>query len=130
LTSSGIAQQEIPPSICDQAFSLFYLTVKIKKAGTRPAHREIPQTLPVLQAGELEKAPPGLPPATREAKVETFFLTCWPPQVGQTTSLVALALRTSSSKGRPHSWQMNSYIGIFFTSIGIDHSFVDSMQKG
>jgi hypothetical protein len=108
LTSSGFAQRGIPPSIGDQAFSLFYPTGKRKKAGTRPAHREIPQTLPVLQAGELEKAPAELPPATREAKVETFFLTCWLPQPGQITSIVALALRTSSSKGLPHSWQMNS----------------------
>jgi hypothetical protein len=90
-----------------------------KKAGTRPAHREIPQTLPGLQAGALETTPPELPPATRAAKVEIFFLTCRLPQPGQTTSDTALALRTNSSKGLPHSWQINSNIGMFYTSIHV-----------
>jgi hypothetical protein len=53
-----------------------------------------------------------LPPATLEAKVEIFFLTCWLLQAGQITSFVALALRTSSSNGQPHSSQTNSKIGI------------------
>jgi hypothetical protein len=85
---------------------------KNKKAGTRPAHREIPQTLPVLQAEELNRAPPEPLPDTRAAKVEIFFLTCGLPQSGQWTSTAALELRTSSSNGLPHDWQINSKIGI------------------
>jgi hypothetical protein len=52
------------------------------------------------------------PPAIREAKVESFFFTAWLPQAGQIISAVALALRTSSSKGFPQSWQINSKMGI------------------
>jgi hypothetical protein len=55
-----------------------------------------------------------LPPDTLEAKVEIFFLMLELWQAGQTTSLVALALRTNSSNGFPHSAQTNSKIGITF----------------
>jgi hypothetical protein len=55
-----------------------------------------------------------LPPDTLEAKVEIFFLMLGLWQAGQTTSLVALALRTNSSNGFPHSAQTNSKIGIMF----------------
>ncbi len=55
-----------------------------------------------------------LPPDTLEAKVEIFFLMLGLWQAGQTTSLVALALRTNSSNGFPHSAQTNSKIGITF----------------
>jgi hypothetical protein len=73
----------------------------------------MPQVPPVLQleAGALlkEKA---LPPDTLEAKVEIFFFTFWLWQDGQTTSLTALEVRTSSSKGLLHSEQTNSKMGI------------------
>jgi hypothetical protein len=55
-----------------------------------------------------------LPPATFDAKVEIFFLTLALWQTGHTTSLAALALRTSSSNGFPHSAHTNSNIGIMF----------------
>jgi hypothetical protein len=55
-----------------------------------------------------------LPPDTLEAKVEIFFLTFWLLHAGQTTSLAALALRTSSSNGQPHSAHTNSKMGIIF----------------
>ena len=73
----------------------------------------MPQVPPVLQleAGALLKENE-LPPETLEAKVEIFFLTFWLWQDGQTTSLVALLLRTNSSKGLLQSEQTNSKIGI------------------
>jgi len=71
----------------------------------------MPQVLPVLQEA-LELKEDGLPPLNFEAKVETFLRTCLLWHAGQTTSLVALALRTSSSKESPHSRQVNSKIGI------------------
>ena len=58
--------------------------------------------LPVLQE-EPELKESELPPATFEAKVETFFRTWELWQAGQTTSFVRLALRTNSSKESPHS---------------------------
>jgi hypothetical protein len=56
-----------------------------------------------------EKEPP---PETREAKVEIFLLTCELPHFGQVTSLIALLLRTSSSKDRLQSAHTNSNRGI------------------
>ena len=53
-----------------------------------------------------------LAPFTFDAKVEICFATLLLAQKGQTTSSVALELRTSSSKGVPQSWQINSNIGI------------------
>jgi hypothetical protein len=53
-----------------------------------------------------------LAPLTFEAKVEICFATLLLAQKGQTTCSVAFALRTSSSKGVPQSWQINSNIGI------------------
>ena len=78
---------------------------------------QIPQRLPVLQeaAGALEYVPAD--PATFEAKVEICFATWLLPQDGQTTSPTALELRTSSSKGEPHSWHINSKIGINFSLV-------------
>jgi hypothetical protein len=76
---------------------------------------QIPQRLPVLQeaAGALAYEPPD--PAIFEAKVEICFATWLLPQVGQITLSIALELRTSSSKGAPHSWHINSKIGIHFS---------------
>jgi hypothetical protein len=72
----------------------------------------MPQVPPVLhEAAELalnEKEPP----ADLEAKVESFFLILGLPQVGQLTSLVALELRSSSSKGWLQSEHTNSNKGI------------------
>ena len=78
---------------------------------------QIPQRLPVLQeaAGVLEYALAD--PATFEAKVEICFATWLLPQDGQITSPIALELRTSSSKGAPHSWHRNSKIGIHFSLV-------------
>ena len=58
------------------------------------------------------------PPDTLEAKVEICFLTWAPWQAGQVTSLVAAALRTSSSKGLPQSSHTNSKMGIQALSMG------------
>jgi hypothetical protein len=73
----------------------------------------MPQVLPVLQ---LEAAlllnENVLPPLDLDAKVDSFFLICGLPQLGQITSLIALVLRTSSSNGWPHSLHSNSKIGI------------------
>ena len=78
---------------------------------------QIPQRLPVLQeaAGALAYEP--LDPAIIEAKVEICFAIWLLPQDGQVTSPIALELRTSSSKGEPHSWQRNSKIGIRFSLV-------------
>jgi hypothetical protein len=67
----------------------------------------------VLQLADEElNAETELPPETFEANVEIFFLTCWLPQHGHTTSSIALALRTSSSNGSPHSEHSNSNNGM------------------
>jgi hypothetical protein len=73
----------------------------------------MPQVPPVLQleAGALLNENE-LPPEALEAKVEIFFFTFWLWQDGQTTSLAALLLRTSSSKGLLQSEQTNSKMGI------------------
>jgi hypothetical protein len=78
---------------------------------------QIPQRLPVLHeaAGALAYDPPD--PAIIEAKVEICFSTRLLPQDGQITSPIALELRTSSSKGAPHSWHRNSKIGIHFSLV-------------
>jgi len=61
---------------------------------------QAPQTLPVLHEADAPAfSEKEFPPETFEAKVDTFFLTCELPHDGQVTSLVSLALRTSSSKG-------------------------------
>jgi hypothetical protein len=74
---------------------------------------QIPQRLPVLQlAEERLYAETELAPEIFEANVEIFFLTCWLPQHGHTTSSTALALRTSSSNGSPHSEHSNSNNGM------------------
>ena len=70
----------------------------------------MPQVLPVEQAAldaldALANAPTEF---VFDAKSEIFRLTCWLPHVGQTTSLVASALRTSSSNERSHVAQLNS----------------------
>jgi hypothetical protein len=73
----------------------------------------MPQPPPVLQdeaALELNENEP--PPLTLDANVESFFLTCGLPQLGQVTSAMALELRSSSSKGWLQSVQMNSNSGI------------------
>jgi hypothetical protein len=61
-------------------------------------------------AGALEKEL--LLPFTLDAKVDICFVTISLSQNGQATSSTADALRTSSSKGVPQSWQTNSKIGI------------------
>jgi len=53
-----------------------------------------------------------LVPLIFEAKVEICFATWSLSQKGQATSSTVFALRTSSSKGVPQSWQTNSKIGI------------------
>jgi hypothetical protein len=70
--------------------------------------------LPVEQdeAELFEKLAEKLPPATRAAKVDICFFTWLLPQAGQMTPSVEAALRSSSSKGRPHSVQTNSKIGM------------------
>ena len=67
----------------------------------------MPQVLPVEQAAldALANAPTVF---AFDAKSEIFRLTCWLPHLGQTTSLVASALRTSSSNERSHVAQLNS----------------------
>ena len=79
-------------------------------------YREMPQVPPVLhdEAG-LELNESELPPESREANVEIFFLTSGLPQCGQTTSLVALALRTSSSKDFWQVGQVNSKSGMLIS---------------
>jgi hypothetical protein len=59
-----------------------------------------------------------LPASTFDANVDIFFFTCLLPQAGQATSSILLALKTSSSKDRPHLTQANSKIGII-------HSWVE-----
>jgi hypothetical protein len=73
----------------------------------------MPQVPPVLQEAD-EPAPSEkvLPPADLEAKVESFFLIFGLPQVGQLTSLIALELRSSSSKGWLQSAHTNSNKGM------------------
>ena len=72
--------------------------------------------LPVLQEAD-ELVPNEIPeePETREANLDIFFFTCEPPQAGQTTSSVALALRTNSSKSLSHDVQTNSNKGILLS---------------
>ena len=60
----------------------------------------------------------GLPPEPREAKIESFFLTFGLPQAGQVTSEVALALRSSSSKGWLQVVQVNSKRGMVTPKCG------------
>ena len=72
--------------------------------------RRMPQVLPVehdaLDAlGALANAPTLF---IFDANSEIFRLTCWLPHLGQTTSLVASALRTNSSNERSHVEQLNS----------------------
>lgn len=72
-----------------------------------------PQTLPLPHAAADELLEKELVwPATFEANVEIFFLTCTLPHAGQVTPSIALALRMSSSNGWPHSLHWNSKIGI------------------
>jgi hypothetical protein len=61
-----------------------------------------------------ELAPNEIPPEPeiREANLDIFFFTSEPPQAGQTTSSVALALRTNSSKSISHVSHTNSNKGI------------------
>jgi hypothetical protein len=66
------------------------------------------------------------PPLTFDANVDNFFLIFGLPQDGQATSSMAAALRTSSSKGWPHSVQMNSNRGMIFSG-GIEFA---SRQTG
>jgi hypothetical protein len=73
---------------------------------------QIPQRLPELQEAAEALEYELLVPLTLDAKVEICFATCSLSQKGQATSSTAVALRTSSSKGDPHSWQTNSNIGI------------------
>jgi hypothetical protein len=82
---------------------------------TRSRTDQIPQRLPLLQEADwaLENEPAD--PATVEAKVEICFVTWVLSQKGQDTSATALELRSSSSKGVPHSWHTNSKIGINFS---------------
>ena len=49
-----------------------------------------------------------VPPATRLENSDSFFFTCWLSQLGQATSLTALALRTNLSKDVPQLGQSNS----------------------
>ena len=82
---------------------------------TRSRVDQIPQRLPLLEHAAEEFEKELADPATVEAKVEICFATWVLPQKGQDTSPIALKLRTSSSKGVPHSWQTNSKIGINFS---------------
>jgi hypothetical protein len=69
--------------------------------------------LPVLQdAAELPPKEIPVEPEIREANFEIFFFTSEPPQEGHTTSSVALALRTNSSKSFSHVVHTNSNNGI------------------
>jgi hypothetical protein len=82
-------------------------------AGSRPDQRGTPQVPPVAQDEvELPRENP-LPPEIFEAKEETFLRTWGLPHSGQRTSLIKVLLRSSSSKGVPHSLHSNSKIGIF-----------------
>jgi hypothetical protein len=72
----------------------------------------MPQVLPVLHELALALSENDAPALILEAKVDIFFFTFGLPHLGQLTSLIALLLRTNSSKGRPHSSQTNSKIGI------------------
>jgi len=66
---------------------------------TRPISAQNPQVLPVLHdADALAPIEKELPPNTLDTKVEILFLTCWLLHDGQTTILVSLPLRSSSSK--------------------------------
>jgi hypothetical protein len=74
--------------------------------------REIPQVPVPHEAAELALREKDPPPVTRDAKVEIFLFTCELPHFGQVTSLIALLLRTSSSKDRLQSAHTNSNRGI------------------
>jgi hypothetical protein len=65
-----------------------------------------------VEAGELVKVPAENPLGVFVANLEICFLTRVLPHSGQVTPLAEAALRTSSSNGRPQSWQTNSKIGI------------------
>jgi len=82
---------------------------------TRSRADQIPQRLPLLEHAAEEFEKELADPATVEAKVEICFVIWVLSQEGQDTSLIALELRSSSSKGVPHSWQTNSKIGINFS---------------
>ena len=73
-----------------------------------------------------------VPPETFEAKVEIFLLMCWLPQHGHTTSSTALALRTSSSNGSPHSEHSNSNNGMHTSVKRIYPNFIwmQNQEKG
>jgi len=74
--------------------------------------------LPVLhEALELALNENDPPPEILDAKVEIFLFTSGLPQIGQVTSSVALAERTSSSKGCSQSVHTNSKSGILISSI-------------
>jgi hypothetical protein len=77
----------------------------------------MPQVLPVLQEAAVELGVKDKPPfpATRAAKVEICFLTCSLWHLGQVTSSMALALRSSSSNGSPQSSHTNSKIGMILS---------------
>jgi hypothetical protein len=76
---------------------------------------QIPQRLPLLHEADWALENELVDPGTVEAKVEICFVTWVLSQNGQDTSPIALELRTSSSKGVPHSWHTNSKIGINFS---------------
>jgi hypothetical protein len=99
-----------------QLFSPSMRTVGGSCSNSRPAHGwrdQTPQTLPVLhEAAELAPNEKPLPPASLDAKVEIFFLTCSLWHAGQNTPLTWLALRTNSSNTFPQSSQINSNSGI------------------
>lgn len=82
---------------------------------TRSKADQIPQRLPLLQDAAEELENELVDPATVEAKVDICFVIWVLSQKGQDTSPTALELRTSSSKGVPHSWHTNSKIGINFS---------------
>ena len=66
------------------------------------------QVLPVLHAEAPALSEKELPLLDVDAKSEIFFFTWGLWQEGQIISFAALALRTSSSNGLPHSVHTNS----------------------
>jgi hypothetical protein len=100
---------------CPGPGDVCFLGLSLSRIDPRSNGIQIPQSPPGLQEAEEVLVTELLVPLIFEAKVEICFATWRLSQNGQTTSSTALALRTSSSKGVPQSWQTNSKIGIHFS---------------
>lgn len=70
---------------------------------------QVPAGLQLAAEAADENEPPAL---ALDAKVDTFFFTCFPLQEGQVISVEAPDMRTNTSNELPQSLQTNSKSGM------------------